>query len=225
MWRTVASCMSISSAHPACFESSVSRGDESCPAHPHPTQWSWCSCIPPSPRWTLPTGEAIQNVKQTQPARRHVSFLLSTYQWLGLWWRFPPVLACRGLLFFLQRRVPPSRSSSPSFLSGFSANSQKCSPWFRWRSETSVGGILILEGVLSRFLRPIGFVYQEGWKIKKNRDKTLRVTSFLQPRAVGSYANPTAITTDSKMNAHQCHDFRLQHNLFVPNCHVHFLPF
>lgn len=28
----------ISSAHPVCFESSVSRGGGSCPAHPHPTQ-------------------------------------------------------------------------------------------------------------------------------------------------------------------------------------------
>ncbi len=28
----------ISSAHPVCFESSVSRGGGSCPAHPHPTR-------------------------------------------------------------------------------------------------------------------------------------------------------------------------------------------
>lgn len=43
----------ICSSHPVCFESSVSRGGGSCPAHPHPTQWSWCSCTPLSPRWTL----------------------------------------------------------------------------------------------------------------------------------------------------------------------------
>lgn len=38
----------MSSAYPVCFESSVSREGESCPAHLHPTQWSWCSCTPPS---------------------------------------------------------------------------------------------------------------------------------------------------------------------------------
>lgn len=43
----------ICSSHPVCFESSVSRGGGSCPAHPRPTQWSWCSCTPLSPRWTL----------------------------------------------------------------------------------------------------------------------------------------------------------------------------
>lgn len=38
LFRREESSVSISSTHPACFESSVSRGDESCPAHPHPTQ-------------------------------------------------------------------------------------------------------------------------------------------------------------------------------------------
>lgn len=39
----------LASAHPVCFESSVSREGGSCPAHLRPTRWSWCSCTPPSP--------------------------------------------------------------------------------------------------------------------------------------------------------------------------------
>ena len=89
--------------------------------------------------------------------------MLSTYRWLGLWWLFPPAWACRGLLFFLQHQVPPLRSSSPSFLSSFSANSQKCSPWFRC-SKLSVAVILILKSVPTSVLSPVGWVYEEGWK-------------------------------------------------------------
>lgn len=42
-----------SGARLECSGSNVSKADGSCPGHPRPTRWSWCSCIPPSPRWSL----------------------------------------------------------------------------------------------------------------------------------------------------------------------------